>query len=273
MEDRELTDNPDTCENFVKLIYFLNNDKRKEGNLLLLNFNEKSDVISYKEITYSFYLFLKTLERNNSFSDSSYNESSIVISESLDLKPIYIDFEYIRYFDGEGWMLLEEDEVIQLGDRGDELNIDNLEIMIKASIVKDEKLKIKSMYKNIDNEINNIYERLSQKKELDSLPDAPLNLIVLTANPVMDNEKELRTMNDFHIITSKIYNLFKEEDFLKYTEFFPLTKNKLIDILSDKNKTPVILHLICKSTYCNLSPNLIFEQDINNNEKLKMIII
>ena len=267
MEERESesTDNPDSCQVFVKLIYFLNDDKEKEGILPLLNFNEKSDVITYNEISYSFYLFLKTLEQSKSYSNDSYIESSRINSEFSDLKQIYIDFEFIRYSDGEGWIRLEENDVIQLGDRSsDILNIDDLEIMIKASIVKDEKLKIKNMYQDIDNEIENIYERLSQNKENNSTPDAPLNLIVLTANPLMDNEKELRTMNDFHIITSKIYKLFEEEDFLKFTEFFPLTMKKLIEIISDENKIPVILHLICKSTYNNKVPNLIFEQEMNN---------
>ena len=263
-EERETTDNPDACEVFFKLIYYLNDDKKKEGNLPLLNFNEKSDMISYNEITYSFYLFLKNLEQIRNTPNDSYTESSRINSEFYDLKPIYINFEYIRYSDGEGWMLLEEDDVIQLGDRSDELNIDDLEIMIKASIVKDKKLKIKKMYQDIDNEIKNIYERLSPNNKNNSTPDVPLNLIVLTANPLMDNERELRTMNDFHIITSKIYNLFKDQDFLKYTEFFPLTVNKLIEILSDKNKTPVILHLICKSTYNDEVPNLIFEEDMKN---------
>ena len=267
MEERESesTDNPDSCQVFVKLIYYLNDDKEKEGILPLLNFNEKSDVITYNEITYSFYLFLKTLEQSKSYSNDSYIESSRINSEFSDLKQIYIDFEFIRYSDGEGWIRLEENDVIQLGDRSNDiLNIDDLEIMIKASIVKDEKLKIKNMYQDIDNEIENIYERLSQNKENNSTPDAPLNLIVLTANPLMDNEKELRTMNDFHIITSKIYKLFEEEDFLKYTEFFPLTMKKLIEIISDENKIPVILHLICKSTYNNKVLNLIFEQEMNN---------
>ena len=39
-------------------------------------------------------------------------------------------------------------------------------------------------------------------------------------------------MNDFHIITSKIYELLKEEDYLKYTEFLPLTMSTFIEILS-----------------------------------------
>ena len=93
----------------------------------------------------------------------------------------------------------------------------------------------------------------------------------------MHNEKELRTINDFNIITSKIYKSFEEEDYLKYTEFLPLTFKTLNNVITDEQKRPVILHLICKSTFIipeqekdNIISensedytNLIFEDDNN----------
>ena len=74
------------------------------------------------------------------------------------------------------------------------------------------------------------------------------------------------------LITSKIYNLFNEEYYLKYTEFFPLTKSTLKEIVTNEEKIPVILHLICKSTYILEEKNddfayLIFEKDYDFNDK------
>jgi len=127
-------------------------------------------------------------------------------------------------------------------------------------------MKIKNKYDKIGKEINYIYEQITKEEKIDLPPPAPLNLVVLTANPLMDGRKDLRTMNDFNIITSKIYKAFEENDFLKYTEFNHLTINTLKDVLTDKNKRPVILHLICKSTYIFQKDsdnyiNLIFEED------------
>ena len=69
----------------------------------------------------------------------------------------------------------------------------------------------------------------------------------------MDGEKQLRTVNDFNIITSKIYEAFDEKDFLKYTKFLPLTFISLKNIITDEQKRPVILHLICKKKYLYFS--------------------
>jgi len=74
----------------------------------------------------------------------------------------------------------------------------------------------------------------------------------------MNDKKELRIINEFNMITNKIYNLFEEEDYLKYTEFLPLTLNTFKNAITNEQKRPVILHLICKSTY--IYP----EQDKNN---------
>ena len=82
--------------------------------------------------------------------------------------------------------------------------------------------------------------------------------MVLTSNPLMNDKKELRIINEFNMITNKIYNLFEEEDYLKYTEFLPLTFNTFKNAITNEQKRPVILHLICKSTY-------IFPEEDKNN--------
>ena len=236
----------------VDLIYFINNDSQKKG---ILNFDKSLDYISYEEIKKNFSEFLNEID-NNYFLDAGYNE---------------LDINFIRFFDGEGWILLEEDAAILL--RG-KLNLDNLKLMIKANILIGDKQKVIYHYYNIVNKIKNIQDNLwGNRKNIP--PDAPLNLIVLTANPLMDGKIELRTMNDFNIIPAKIHMLLNEYGYLNYTEFFPLTMNTLTDILSNDAKRPVILHLICKSTYIvrenkdNQFTNLIFEQDEDDKNKSK----
>jgi hypothetical protein len=121
-------------------------------------------------------------------------------------------------------------------------------------------MNIKKKYDKIDKEISYIYKQITTQKNNDSSlqPYAPLNLVVLTANPLMYEKKELRIMNEFNMITNKIYNLFEEEDYLKYTEFLPLTFNTFKNAITNEQKRPVILHLICKSTY-------IFPEEDKNN--------
>ena len=236
----------------------------------LIYFNIEDGIISYKDIISSFSLFLKKLYEPHSEEEEKIEKNEALDEELLYLNIKNINYEYIRYFDSEGFILLEENDFIFLNDI---INLNNIIIMIKADIISEEKMKIKNKYAKIGKEINYIYEQITKEEKIDLSPPAPLNLVLLTANPLMNGENELRTMNDFNIITSKIYKAFDESDFLKYTEFNHLTINTLKDILSDKNKRPVILHLICKSTYLlpekEIEPekdsdnyiNLIFEED------------
>ena len=281
MEEIDPKTPKEKTRDFIDLIYYINNNKEKQGKLKLLNFNYDYNKILYEEIAYSFYYFLKgnQIEQSEgSYIDSG--ESTIIESEFLDIKPIDINFEFIRYFDDDGWILLEEDDVIQLNEL---LNYGNLKIMIKAKISSEKKNKLEDKYKNINKEMQYLNNDLKNKNSIHYKSDAPLNLIVLTANPLMDNGEELRTMNDFNKIPSTIYKLFKEEDYLKYTEFLPLTMKTLEEILIDEKRRPVILHLICKSTYIvkniesennndeeskndsDLFTNLIFEKDEDSN--------
>ena len=271
----EIQDNKNEIKQVnVELIYYLNDDKEKKGNLKF-TYDKEIEVIFYKDITKSFYSFLKENQQNILVnSDGQY----------FDVKENNIIYESIRYFVEDGWIILKENEVIFIDD---DLTINNLKIMIYCDIICSKEMNIKKKYDNIDEEISYIYKLINKEKNNNELKiDAPLNLIVLTSNPLMHGEKELRTMNDFNIITSKIYKSFEEEDYLKYTKFWPLTLNTLKDVISNKQKRPVILHLICKSTYIipdqgqekEKKPsensedytNLIFEDD-NNYYNLKFI--
>ena len=249
----------------VTLIYFINNEEEKKGRLKLLNLNQNYDNILYNEIAYSFYYFLKEIEDNK----DDNNKKFFIDLEQEEFNPI--DICYIRFFDGDGWILLEEDDAIVFNEK---LNINNIKFMIKANIYSEEKRKLLNNCLDINNQIKNIQNDLLGNLN-NYIPDSPQNLIVLTANPLMNGENELRTMNDFNIIPATIYKLLEKEDYLKYTEFLPLTMNTLKSILSDENRRPVILHLICKSIYilenikdesakCSeLFTNLIFEDDKN----------
>ena len=232
----------------IELIYYLNNNEKENGRLNFTHLNDENNRISYKDITFSFYLFLKGRQEN---------EKENLDIKNLDIKQNNINYESIRYYDGQGWVSLKETEVIFLDD---ELTIDTLIIIIYAKVFTEDKMNLKNKYDKVGKEIDYIYTQLTKEKNNNLAPNAPLNLVVLTANPLMDGKNELRTMNDFNIIKSEIYKAFNEEDYLKYTEFYPLTINIFKDILSDENKRPVILHLICKSTY-------IIPKDVQNPEK------
>ena len=254
----------------VDLKYYINNNQEMNGKLNLI-YDANSYTIQYDEIAYNFYFFLKDIPQNDNLEWTH-----------LDFNLNDINFEFIRYFNGKGWILLENGDCIL----GETLINNNLRIMIKANILSEEKMKVLSNCKNIEKEINLIYQDLAKKNRTNYKDSNQLNLIVLTANPLTHEKSLLRTMNDFHIITSKIYELLKEEDYLKYTEFLPLTMSTFIEILSNEERCPVILHLICKSVYIfenndlknnedeqkinsELYTNLIFEMDKNNKPENK----
>ena len=263
MEGIQYEENKCKQEN-VELIYYLKDDEEKKGNLKF-TYGEEIEIISYNDITNSFYSFIKKNKKNviNNF-DEQY----------FDIKKDNIIYESIRYFDGDGWILLKENEFIIIDE---ELTLNNLKIMIYCDILSPKEVNIKKKYDKIDEDLSYIYEQINKEKNYDLISDSPLNLVVLTANPLMHGEKELRIMNEFNIITSKIHKLFEEEDYLKYTEFLPLTFNNLSNFISNEQKRPAILHLICQSIYIipeeekdRISSensedytNLIFEDDIN----------
>ena len=112
-ETLDAGDSPGIC---VNLEYYLDNNEKKEGQLEFGSYNDKIEKISYEEITYSFYEFLK------------YNSNI----ESDDIELNNIKYEFIRYFDGEGWILLNEKEIIFFDN---ELTSAILKIMIKATII------------------------------------------------------------------------------------------------------------------------------------------
>ena len=131
------------------------------------------------------------------------------------------------------------------------------------------------------NEINNSYLMIENKNK-------NIDIIILTANPLYYEEnKELRTMNDFVRITDSIYQVVSRTHLKIYSQFLTLTKKNFIYALMKK---PKILHLICKSTYKKVKiknekekikeeyiPALLFEKEnliseIMSKEKLSPIL-
>ena len=156
-----------------------------------------------------------------------------------------INFEYIRYFDknSQGWVLLDEKSFIALYKEKD------INLLVKLRIkTKDEK-EIISKYNEIEELFNDMTIRNKKNKNNKIINyDTELDLCVLTANPLFDNNsnKELKSINDFNNITQKILNVVRNSTKLIFAEFYPLTKQYLKKIIFDK---PKIIHLICKSTY------------------------
>ena len=106
----------------VELIYYLNDYEEKKGNLKF-TYDKEIEVIFYKDITKSFYSFLKENQQNILVnSDGKY----------FDIKENNIIYESIRYFVEDGWIILKENEVIFIDD---DLTINNLKIMIYCDII------------------------------------------------------------------------------------------------------------------------------------------
>ena len=230
-------------EDIIDIIYFLNKDEEKKGKMKLIKKNDDNkNIITYEDIKFSFQNFLRDIIEG----ETSNGDNEIELFDINDLNNIII--QYIRYLYNEGWILFEENENIFLDES---FKLSNLKIMINATVLPKETIKIENKIENIKKEIDKIKQNLNDIKNKDVY--LQFNSIILVANPLMgkDNneDKELRTVNDFNIIPANLYNLFKEEDYLKYTKFGILTRESFINAISDEQKEFFILHLICKSTY------------------------
>ena len=106
----------------VGLIYYLNKDKKEEGNLKFI-YKREIKMISYNDITESFYTFISN--KNGKVRE----DSDLYFSE---LNKNDLIYKSIRYFDGYGWILLNEDDIIILDEN---LNLNNLKIMIHSDII------------------------------------------------------------------------------------------------------------------------------------------
>ena len=287
MAENERSDNNIDKSPFksVDLIYYINQQYQSKTIKMKLFINNKNNyIITYKDITNSFYYFLKENEDIEEGEIKDENPDDIF----LDINENNLFYIFIKYFDGKGWISLQENEIIYINE---DITFDKLKIMIKVLILTNENLELKKNYENIEKRIQDIYDEINEnKKESDDIDsNTNLNLVVLTANPLMGKEikeeiiqanlKELRTMNDFNIIPAKIYELLEEENKLKYTEFWPLTEETFKNVIFNDNIRPKILHLICKSVYqktdstkdnCDSSNyvNLVFEEKYDYIMKL-----
>ena len=248
--------------NTINVIYFLNRGIKYTDKMEITyvddHSNKNFDFISYKDIKISFEKYLNKKKHENKSIDEE-NEVNV-----FDIQANNIIYEYIRYFNGEGWLPLAQNENILINEK---LSLDNLQIQIKATILSGKDIYVQKKFENIGKEINSIKTNLDliKNKSINYSENKPFNSIILTANPLMDGSNEFRTMNDFNIIPSILYNLFKEKEYLKYTQFGILTKKSFIEALSNKELDSFILHLICKSTY--IIPNNRIRINFSNEEE------
>ena len=205
-------------ENTLDIIYYLNRGIKYTDKMKITyideQFNKNLNIISYKDIKISFEQFLDKKHKNIN-KENDINEDS----EVFDIQVNNIVYEYIRYFNGKGWVSLCQNGIILINK---ELNFDNLQIMIKATILSKENFYINKKFEGIGKEINKIKTDLDEIKndDINYSKAMPFNSIILIANSLFDNEgKEFRTMNDFNIIPSTLYNLFKESEYLIFIIF------------------------------------------------------
>ena len=244
----------------VQLTYILNNSREKEGEkmeIIFTNDYNGNDLtfISYEEIIHSFHEFLK-----KKIDKEEKNDKKLVLDR--------ISYKYIGYFDRSGFVKLEKGDFIFLDN---EFLLDNLHIKIIAKILSLNENFIGNKYNKITKEIINIDTKMIKIKN--NFRENPFNVVVLTSNPLMYCGEELRTMNDFNIIPATLYKLLKEKDYLKYSDFQPLSIKTFKNVIMDDNKRPDILHLICKSTYNieNKSTTKDEEQSKQNIEDFNLV--
>ena len=247
----------------ITVTYFINNDS--EEKKLSIEIEKDINFLSYELITNKFFIALKNLITKETEEDNpQFND--IYLSE---LQNDNITFDYIRYLENNCWIFLGPKDLISL------MDINNPELMIKVTIITQEKIKIKEMYDKTAEKINKIrneIEDLSKEQykinKKDICENNNMDLVVLTANPLIhiekEKERELRTMNDFNKIPGSIYEAIKDSLNILNVEFSPLTEKKFIEVLSDNKYKPTILHLILKSTYILPENNVIPEEKSSN---------
>ena len=203
----------------LKIIYYLNDFDGKECSI---KFDTKKEYITYKELIEKFFHYLKSITNENS---ENQDENFLLIDfDIISINDIF--FEYIRYYQYEGWILLKENEIIDFNENYD---VNKINIIIKASIITKDNLIMKSRYDIIQKELNNLSTNIDNEirnnlnineiKKNDNIFD----IIILISNPLMDKEKELRSMNDYNNIANSIQDIISQSTKSINFQFLPLT--------------------------------------------------
>ena len=227
----------------------------KEHKIEIKNENEENNgYLTYGNITDLFYKYL-IKEENKDF----LNENDLNDFEKEDLI-----FEYIRYFEQEGWVILNEEDLLILN------NKETTKIFIKVRIKTTNEKTLLNNFNKIDLKVDELSNKIIDKNDNNNdkqiiYNDSEIDIVVLTANPLVkkegENITELKTMNDFNNITNTIMNVIRESTKFITAKFYPLTKNNLKEAIRLR---PKIIHLICKSTY--FIPN-----DAENENSFKFV--
>ena len=243
--------------------YLINNDLQMKK--LEFEIDNNLDSLSYEQITIKFFKSLEKIEASENY--DKYYITELIYENII--------FDFIRYLIDDDWIFLGENECIILKD----IINSKIKLMIKITILSEDKIRVKKIYdkkvmeiSEINGKIYDLSKKSSNINYTDISSNTNLDLVVLTANPlihtIFDNNeikeiKEFRTMNDFNKITNSIQRAINESLDSISAEFWPLTLSRFIEIISDEEYKPTILHLICKSTY--IVPDNIPEGDKSNN--------
>ncbi len=82
-----------------------------------------------------------------------------------------------------------------------------LQLFLYCDIQSENEIDIKINYGKIDKEVKYISAQINNDKNYNLTPDHPLNLVVLTANPLVHGKEKLRIINDFNILFNYDRNL------------------------------------------------------------------
>ena len=208
-------------------------------------------------------------------SDENYRENWGINSDNFSKDDL--NYEYIKYKEKKynAWVLFKDNQILKY----DENEI--IKILIKGTLITNEHKKLKQELKLLIDKVQDISDKIRNKniykknnnKIIDR--DLEIDIVVLTANPLLskknknnmnDKELELQSINDFHNVTSSIYNTISNSTKCINAVFMPLTINNLKKAISHR---PQILHLICKSTYI-IPDSMKAQEQKKKNKKIKI---
>ena len=177
-----------------------------------------------------------------------------------------IEIEYIRFLEPniQAWVLLKENQKLPLSIKDHK----NIELFIKVKIETSEEKEIKRQSESISKKIDEISDKAKSKDSNNNEKnDSKLDIAILTSNPLIyEDDKVLRTMNDFNQITDSIYKGIVSPFKIIEVVFLPLTEENLEKVIKLK---PKILHLLCKSSY--VLPKIIKNENFQSYEYINLL--
>ena len=227
----------------------------------------------------------------------------LIILQKRDIQKNDVEYIKYLNTEYDAWELINDSDILQLNkEKGLELSIETKSNVQNEKYILKKNELMEKMYiidKKIDEIVYDDNEKNNKAKEESSTLNIPyiksssslsisenpesettidnylinsetdiIDIIVLTGNPLVDKYdgdiKELKTMNDFNLITYSIHKVILDCNKQIIAKFLPLTLKNFKDAIL---LSPKIIHLICKSTYLsNCSKNEMKDNNNNKNE-------